>query len=83
MRLPCLGVGQISNGIYTDEDRDKLQSLRDQTNPRRLRQDIYQLIDDFFSLPDATPGITESIYPDIFNPHIPTERRGHLGNIII
>ena len=41
----------------SDEDRDKLQSLRDQTNPRRLRQNIYQVIDDLFSLPGATPGV--------------------------
>ena len=46
----------------SDEDRDKLQSLRDQTNPRRLRQDIYQAIDDLFALPGATPGVTEDIY---------------------
>jgi len=52
----------------SDEDRDQLQSLRDQTNPRRLRQNIYQLIDDLFDLPGATPGMTEDIYQTLSTP---------------
>ena len=55
----------------SDEDRDKLQSLRDQTNPRRLRQNIYRLIDDLFSLPGATPGTTEDIYQTLSTPISP------------
>ena len=43
------------------EDRDKLQSLPDQTNPRQLRREIYQLRDDLFDLPGATPGVTEDV----------------------
>ena len=55
----------------SDEDRDKLQSLRDQTNPRRLRQDIYQAIDDLFALPGATPEVTEDIYQTLSTPISP------------
>jgi len=59
-QTPCDRLS--ATDAISDEDRDKLQSLRDQTNPRRLRQDIYQAIDDLFALPGATPGVTEDIY---------------------
>jgi hypothetical protein len=41
------------------EQRRKRQRLRDDTNPRHLRRQIYQLLDRLFSLPAATPGQTE------------------------
>jgi len=44
------------------EHRDQLEALRDRTNPRQLRQEIYDWIDYIFSLPNATPGITENVY---------------------
>lgn len=43
-------------------DRARLLALRDQTNPRQLRQEIYDLLDDLFNLPGATPGVTENIF---------------------
>ena len=46
----------------TQERREKLEALRDRTNPRQLRQEIYDLIDYIFSLPGATPGKTEDVY---------------------
>ena len=50
------------------EDRDRLQALKDQTNPRRLRQQIYRLIDDLLALPGAIPGQTENIYHTLSTP---------------
>jgi len=50
------------------EDRDRLQALKDQTNPRRLRQQIYQLIDALLALPGAIPGKTENIYHTLSTP---------------
>ena len=44
------------------EHRAQLESLRDQTNPRQLRQEIYDWIDYIFSLPGAVPGVTEDVY---------------------
>ena len=41
--------------------RQQLNALRDQTNPLQLREEIYHLLDALFSLPNATPGITEDI----------------------
>jgi hypothetical protein len=44
------------------ERLDALRKLRDDTNPLQLREEIYTLIDQLFSLPGATPGITENVY---------------------
>ncbi len=46
----------------TQQHREQLEALRDQTNPRQLRQEIYALIDLIFSLPGAVPGITEDVF---------------------
>jgi len=46
----------------TQQRREQLQSLRDQTNPRQLQQEIYDLIDYIFSLPNAIPGQRENVH---------------------
>jgi hypothetical protein len=43
------------------EWREQLERLREQTNPRQLRQEIYDLIDYISSLPSAVPGKTEDV----------------------
>jgi hypothetical protein len=43
------------------ERKQQLEALRDQTNPRQLRQEIYELIDQIASLPRAVPGVTEDV----------------------
>jgi hypothetical protein len=50
-----------TNAIST-ERREQLETLRDQTNPRRLRQEIYELIDRISALPGAVPGTTEDVF---------------------
>jgi hypothetical protein len=45
----------------SQEQREHLEALRDQTNPRQLRQEIYDLIDYISSLPGAVPGVTEDV----------------------
>ncbi len=52
----------------SQECRERLESLRDKTNPRQLRQEIYDLIDHIFALPDAVPGVTEDVYKTLFMP---------------
>jgi hypothetical protein len=42
--------------------RTKLARLRDATNPRRLRQDIYDRLDRLWALPGATAGVTEDVH---------------------
>lgn len=49
-------------------ERLRLQALREQTNPRQLRRDIYALLDQLFKLPPAIPGVTEDIFDTLFNP---------------
>jgi len=44
------------------EHRDLLEALRDRTNPRQLRQEIYDLLDHIFSLPGAAPGVPENVF---------------------
>jgi len=43
------------------KQRERLQALRDQTNPRQLRHEIYDSIDYIFSLPGAVQGVTEDV----------------------
>lgn len=52
----------------SDADRHRLQALRDQTNPRQLRQEIYDLLDYLFTLPGAVPGVTEDVYQTLALP---------------
>ena len=47
--------------VLSQDQRDVLQQLYDQTNPRRLRQAIYRQLQYVFSLPGATPGHTENV----------------------
>jgi hypothetical protein len=44
------------------EHRQQLEALRDATNPRRLRQEIYDAIEQLFALPDAVPGVAENVH---------------------
>jgi hypothetical protein len=44
------------------EHQEQLEALRDQTNPRQLRQEIYDQMDLLLSLPGATPGVRENVY---------------------
>ena len=48
--------------VITQQHREQLEALRDQINPRQLRQEIYDAIDHTFALPGAVPGITEDVY---------------------
>ena len=57
-----------ATNAISDEDCHRLQALRDQTNPRQLRQEIYQLLDYLFTLPCATPGITQDVYQTLEMP---------------
>jgi hypothetical protein len=53
----------------TQEHREQLEVLRDQTNPRQLRQEIYDWIDYIFSLPSAVSGVTEDVHLTLRAPH--------------
>ncbi len=42
--------------------RQRLEELRNQTDPHELRQEIYNLLDRLFETPGATPGISEDVH---------------------
>ncbi len=50
------------------EHQTQLQMRRDHTNPRQLRQQIYDLLDQLFELPLALPDHTQDVYLTLFNP---------------
>jgi hypothetical protein len=52
----------------SEAQKQELRTLRDQTNPRRLRRELYQLLDQIFGLPGAIPGQTEDVYQTLFTP---------------
>jgi hypothetical protein len=45
----------------SEELAGQLRTLREQTNPRQLRQEINELIDRIAALPCAIPGVTEDV----------------------
>ena len=45
----------------SEELAEQLRALREQTNPRQLRQEINDLIDRIAALPCAIPGVTEDV----------------------
>jgi hypothetical protein len=44
------------------EHQLQLEALRDQINPRLLRQHIYHSLDHLFTLPGAAPGLKENVH---------------------
>ena len=56
----------------TQERREQLEALRDRTNPRQLRQEIYDQIEYIFSLPNAVPGQTENVLTLTTRPDLQT-----------
>jgi hypothetical protein len=52
----------------SEERKAQLRALHDQTNPRQLRREINQLLDEIFLLPGAIPGETEDVYETLFTP---------------
>jgi hypothetical protein len=50
-----------ATGVLAPEQRAQLERLRDRTNPRRLRQAIYDQLEYVLSLPGAVPGQPEDV----------------------
>jgi hypothetical protein len=48
--------------VILPQHQARLTALRDQINPRVLRQQIYAALDQLFALPGATPGTVEDVY---------------------
>jgi hypothetical protein len=48
--------------VLSDEQKQPLLQLRDHTNPRQLRREIYDLLDKLLRMPGATGHTTEDAY---------------------
>ena len=57
-----------ATSAISTEERCRFNALRDQTNPRQLRQDIYNLLDHLFDLPAAPPDHTQDVYQTLSIP---------------
>jgi hypothetical protein len=65
--------------VLTPERVQQLHALRDQTNPRRLKQEIHALIAHVFSLPNAIPGVSEHVFDTLTEPTSSREGGGTSG----
>jgi hypothetical protein len=57
-----------ATNAISDQQRQQLQCLRHETNPKRLRQEIYDLLEELFSLPGAARDKTENALETLFIP---------------
>jgi hypothetical protein len=48
--------------VLSEEKKQELLGLRENINPLQLREEIYQLLEELFSLPNAVPGVTEDVF---------------------
>ena len=62
--------------ILPAQRQEHLERLRDQTNPRRLRQEVYDLLDHLFSLPGNTTDRSEDVLQTLFTHPIPRKGDG-------
>ncbi|MEE8122216.1 MAG: hypothetical protein V3T55_11840, partial [Anaerolineales bacterium] len=64
-----------ATGVLDKEHRMELEALRRSTNPRKLREEIYECIDKIFALPNAAQGATQDVYQTLFMPPNPTKEK--------
>jgi len=57
-----------ATGVLSPERKEQLTQLRDHTNPLKLRNQIYSLLDRLLSLPPKTPGVTENVRETLLHP---------------
>jgi hypothetical protein len=51
-----------------DAARERLEALRACITPRKLREEIYRLLDELFALPNAVDGLTENVHETLHYP---------------
>lgn len=57
-----------ASGVLDPAQQAQLQTLRDRTNPRLLRQRIYGLLDQLLALPTAAPDCPQDVFLTLFTP---------------
>lgn len=73
-QTPCERL--CATNAIPQKHREQLERFRKRTNPRRLRKEIYDLIDHIFSLPGALPGVTEDVFQTLPNRQYPQDGEG-------
>ena len=59
---PCTPFQRLcATSAISAPRREELEQLRLRTNPRRLRVEIYELLQQLFSLPTASPAVIENV----------------------
>jgi hypothetical protein len=58
-----------ATGVLEPQVEAYLQALRAATNPRQLREDIYDRLDYIFNLPGAVARQSENVYMTLRDPH--------------
>ncbi len=58
----------LTTDVLTDHQQAQTLALREVTNPRHLRLQVYDLLDQLFALPLAAPGSTQNVYLTLFDP---------------
>jgi len=66
-----------ATGILSSDVTAQLAALRTATNPRQLRREIYQRIDQLLRLPCARPNSTQDVYATLFAHPSPTKGEAH------
>lgn len=69
--------------VLSEQRRRELETLRWQTNPRQLRQEIYDEIGRLFAIPGAVPGQSEDVRLTLLCPESVQQVSASSGNIII
>ena len=64
----------------TQQQRQRLTALRESVNHLKLREEIYEVRDRLFSLPNALTGITENAHDTLHYPLEPLELAGSFSN---
>ncbi len=65
-----------ATNILLAQRQEQLEHLRDRTNPRLLRQEIYDLLNHLFSLPGTTTDRSEDVFQTLISHPIPRKGDG-------
>lgn len=63
--------------LVSDPQRQEMEALREATNPRQLRRELSQLLQELWRLPEATPGHSEDALSTLFHPILLEEGGGN------
>ncbi len=56
--------------LLEEDTRRRLEELRQSINPRALRRELQELLQELWRLPGATPGRTEDVWTTLYDPSV-------------